>query len=819
MESLWRDIRYGVRMLGRNPGFTAIAVVTLALGIGANTAIFSVIYSLMFRPLPVKDAGQLVSLAVIQGDSFPSQLSYPDYRDYSEMKEIFSGVIAHNLTLTQLSAEGGSPERALFTVVSGNYFEVLGLEAVVGRTFSPEEREQMGAGNVIVLSHGFWQRRFAGDPNVAGTPVKLSGKPFTIIGVAPESFHGTMGMLVTDGYIPLTAGDSLSPGFRKSLEDRSDNGYRVIARLQPGVSLEQARAAAAVQAKRLEQEYPDSNKGVRALVHPEPMARMEPSAIQYLPPIASVFMTLVGLVLLIACANVAGLLLARATARQKEIAIRAALGAGRLRIVRQLLTESILLSLLGAAGGLLVAQWATGVLSSIRMATFIPFRFDFSFNYVIFGFALLVAVGTGIVAGLVPALQASRIDLHEALKEGGRGSGAGSRQYARRLLVVAQVGVSLVLLICAGLFIRSMWNFSNKDLGFKQENRLLVSVSTGLAGYDEPRGRIFYRELLERVRSLPGVRSATTSDFVPIDVRNAGTNIFAEGRLAAPEEENRGVMFNTVNTDFFRTMGTPIVQGRPFTVDDTESSRGVAIVNEKMAETFWPGQNPIGRRISIKSPQGPWLEVVGVAKQGTYNLPGERPTRYLYLPLEQNYSGMQILQVHAQADPMALLPAVREKVRELDAEMSLFDIKTMETHIRHGKGAVLFQLSSGMVGAFGVIGLVLAAIGLYGVMAYSVSQRTHEIGIRMALGATPGNILGMVLRQGVVLTLVGVALGLLGAFALTRSFANLLVGVSATDPLTFSTITVLLVAVALVAAYVPARRATKVDPMVALRYE
>ena len=819
MGTLWQDLQYGARMLARNPGFTIIAVLTLALGIGANTAIFSVIYSLMFRPLAVKDAEQLVSIAVIQGDSFPSQLSYPDYRDYGEMKEIFSGVIAHNLTLTQLSAEGGSPERTLFTVVSGNYFDVLGLEAVVGRTFSPEEREQMGAGNVIVLSHGFWQRRFAGDPNVAGTPVKLSGKPFTIIGVAPESFHGTMGMLVTDGYVPLTAGDSLSVEFRKSLEDRSDNGFRVIARLQPGVSLEQARAAVAVQAKRLEQEYPDSNKGVRALVHPEPMARMEPSAIQYLPPIASVFMTLVGLVLLIACANVAGLLLARATARQKEIAIRAALGAGRLRIVRQLLTESILLSLLGAASGLLVAKWATDVLSSIRMATFLPIRFDFSFNYVIFGFALLVAVGTGIVAGLVPALQASRIDLHEALKEGGRGSGAGSRQYARRLLVVAQVGVSLVLLICAGLFIRSMWNFSDKDLGFKRENRLLVSVSTGLAGYDEPRGRIFYRELLERVRSLPGVRSATTSGFVPIDVRNAGTNIFAEGRLAAPEEESRGVMFNTVNTDFFRTMGTPIVQGRPFTVDDTESSRGVAIVNEKMAETFWPGQNPIGRRISIKSPQGPWLEVVGVAKQGTYNLPGERPARYLYLPLEQNYSGMQILQVHAQADPMALLPAVREKVRELDAEMSLFDIKTMETHIRHGKGAVLFQLSSGIVGAFGVIGLVLAAIGLYGVMAYSVSQRTHEIGIRMALGATPGNILGMVLRQGLILTLVGVALGLLGAFALTRSFANLLVGVSPTDPLTFATIAVLLVAVTLVAAYVPARRATRVDPMVALRYE
>ncbi len=284
MESLWRDIRYGVRMLGRNPGFTIVAVVTLALGIGAITAIFSVIYSLMFRPLPVKDAEQLVSLAVIQGDSFPSQLSYPDYRDYRAMKEIFSGVIAYNATLTQLSAEGGSPERALFTVVSGNYFEVLGLEAVVGRTFSPEEREQMGAGNVIVLSYGFWQRRFAGDPNIAGTPVKLSGKPFTIIGVAPESFPGTYGLIVTDGYIPLTAGDSLSVEFRKSLEDRSDNGYRVIARLQPGVSLEQARAAVAVQAKRLEQEYPDSNKGVRALVHPEPMARMEPSAVAYLPP-------------------------------------------------------------------------------------------------------------------------------------------------------------------------------------------------------------------------------------------------------------------------------------------------------------------------------------------------------------------------------------------------------------------------------------------------------------------------------------------------------------------------------------------------------
>lgn len=821
METLWQDVRYGARLLAKNPGFTAVAVLTFALGIGANTAVFSVINTLLFRPLPVEEPGQLVALSAQQQQSpFAHGLSYPDFRDFRALTEVFADATAYTASTGQLSAAGTAPDRMLLLLTTGNYFSLLGVRAALGRTYLPEESERMGAGNVIILSHDYWQRQFGSNPSVVGQAVRLNARPFTIVGVLPKKFSGTFWPLAPDGYIPVSALELISPKSEAMLENRSVYSFRVIARLRPGVSLAEARTGVEVQTRRLELSYPETNSGVRVMAFPEPMSRLEPGAALFVPPIAATFMGLVSLVLLIACANVANLLLARATGRQKEMAIRAALGASRWRIVRQLVVESLLLALLGGAAGLLLAQWATRAMASIRLASDIPLVFSFALDYRAFAFALLAAVVTGMATGLAPAWQATKTNLNETLKEGGRsGAGGAARQRLRSVLVVAQVGVSLVLLICAALFVQSMRNAAGMDLGFRTENRLLLSLDTELQRYDEGRGRLFFRDLLDRVRALPGVRSATLTWMLPISVNNADTKVFAEGQVVTKDSAPLVVFYTVVDTDYFTTLGTPIVQGRGIVPDDKEDSRGAVVVNEYLAERLWPGQNPLGKRLSLESASGPFLEVVGVARNGIYNLPGEAPRGYLYVPFSQNYRAERVLIAHTAGDPLEQLPAIRSQVAALDPELPLFDVRTMETHIRQGKGALVFKLASGLVGGFGLVGMLLAAIGLYGVVAYSVSQRTHEIGVRMALGASPSKILRMVVRQGMTLTLVGIGLGWLGALALTRLVANLLVDISPTDPSTFAGVALLLAGVALLSAYFPARRAASVEPMTALRYE
>jgi predicted permease len=550
------------------------------------------------------------------------------------------------------------------------------------------------------------------------------------------------------------------------------------------------------------------------------MDRLEPGASAFLPPIAAIFMGLVSLVLLIACANVANLLLARAAGRRKEIALRAALGAGRWRIVRQLLTESLLLAVLGGGAGLLLAHWATGVIGSVRIASDLPFDFRFTPDYHVFGFALALAVLAGVVSGLVPAFQAARTDLNEALKEGGRGAGSGAvRQWLRSSLVVAQVAVSLVLLVTAFLFVQSLWNMGSMDLGFRTENRLLLELDLSLRNYDEARGRIFYRDLLERLRALPGVRSATLAQYLPISLNNDSTKVIPEGQVETAGEPLRPMGYNVVQTDYFKTMGMPIVEGREFTPDDIREGRDVVIVNQVLAERLWPGQTPIGKRLSVTTDKGPFLEVVGVARKAIYNLPGERPRGFLYLPFSWRYDASQIIQIHTEGDPLERLPAVRNEIQSLDSELALFEVRSMEEHIRHGKGSMLLGVASGLAGSFGLIGMMLAAIGLYGVIAYSVSQRRHEIGIRMALGASPGGILRMVVSQCAALTFIGAGLGLAGALALTRTFGFLLVGVSPGDPWTLASVCLVLIGVAVLSTAVPAWRAMRVEPMVVLRYE
>jgi len=822
MGTFWQDIRYSIRTLGRSPGFTTLAVLALALGIGANTAIFSVVYSMILRPLPgAERPHELVSVTMNDSEAiFPYNLSYASFQDYKSLKEIFSDACASMEIIASLSAQGGAPERVMPMVVTGNYFELLGVRPLHGRAFLREETERMGAGHVVVLSHKYWQKRFNSDTSVVGSVVKLNDQAFTVVGILPPEFTGSTGLFSPVAYLPVTGIDYIYPQYSKSIEERrKTGGFRFIGRLRPGVTLAEAQAAASTHAARLEKEFPETQKGQKALVTPEPRARMESAALQYMPPIVTVFMTLVGLVLLVACANVANLLLARATSRQKEMAIRAALGAGRLRILRQTLVESTLLALLGGALGLAFAHWPVQMLSSVRPATDLPISFDFVIDYRMFAFTLGLAVLAGIVSGLIPGLRISRTNLAATLKEGGRtSSDHGSRHWFRDLLVASQVAVSLVLLVCAGLFLRSTQNAARQDMGFDMKDRLIIAMDTEMRQYDEARGREFYRQLLDRVRSLPGVQAATTSAYLPIGFGSGMREILVEGQVPESDKALPIAFYNVVQTDYFRAMGMPILKGRDFDDNDTPESRPVAIVNSVMAEKMWPGEDPIGRRFSINGVKGPYREVVGVTRVVKFVLPAERPSPGYYLPYRQNYRSDQVLIVHTQGDALRLAPAVRAEVQALDTEMPIWDVRTMEEHILRGK-MVLFHIATALVGGFGGIGLVLAAVGLYGVMAFIVGQRTHEIGVRMALGASPAGVLGMVVRQGLLKAAVGVALGLLGAFAVARLLTNYLVGVTPTDPLTFAMVTLFLAVVAAIASLAPAIRATRVDPVIALRSE
>ncbi len=821
MDSLWQDIRYSIRTLAKSPGFTAIAVLALALGIGANTTIFSVVYGLILKPLPgAENPGELVSVTLTEGHDFPHKMSYPVWEDYRSLRTVFTDAVGYFNEIIQFNTPNGTPERVLPLFVTGNYFDVLGVKALHGRTFNQEEGQLTRAASVIVLDYEFWQRRFAGNPAVIGSEVRVNDHSMTVIGVTPPEFRSTEGFFRPVAFIPASAVEYLYPQYRKiMMERRKAGGFAFVGRLQPGVNLAEARAAVAAHAAGLEQEYPEVHKGQRALVYPEPRARMETAAIQYMPPIVTVFMVLVGLVLLVACANVANLLLARATSRQKELAIRTALGAGRGRILRQSVVESMILALLGAGLGLLFAVWPISALASIRPATDLPLAFDFAIDYRVFGYTLLLAAGAGLISGLLPGWRMARTNLASTLKEGGRTSSQHSARHRfRDLLVASQVAVCLVLLVCAGLFFRTARNAARQDMGFDMQNRLVMAMDTGMRRYEKERTREFYRQLVERVRALPGVQSASLGRFLPIGFNNSTDELLIEGRPQEPDKPKPFAFVNIVEPEYFKTMGMPILQGRGFTENDTDGSLRVAIINDRMARKYWPDQNPIGRRFSVQDSKDGPLEVIGVTRTVKWVLPAESPNPGYYVPWAQRQRDDMVLHVHTHGDPLQMVSAVRAEMAALDPEMSVWDVRTMEEHILHGK-MFLFDLAIAIVGAFGLIGMALAAVGLYGVMAFLVSQRTHEIGVRMALGASGGNVLGMVVRQGLVKAALGLALGLVLAFAVTRLMTNYLVGVTPTDPLTFGTVAVFLVAVAALASLAPAFRATRVDPMIALRSE
>jgi predicted permease len=817
METFWKDLRYAFRMLLKSPGFTLIAMLALGLGIGANTAIFSVFNGILWRPLPAKNPEQLIVLAAKPtAFDFPLQLSYADVKDYRDLKAVFSDLAAYTPSPVNLGAQG-RPERAWCELVDGNYFSMLGLQPALGRTFAPDEGWLPGKDTLMVLSYKYWQKRFGGNPGVLGQPVQVNNHAFTIIGVAPENWHGAYYFLEPDFYLPLSTIGVLDPQ-SDALTNRNAAFLRVVGRLQPGVTAAQAMAAAEPLNHRLAQDFPESHKSISLLVLPELKARPEPGIGGFMSTFSLIFMSLVGLVLLIACANVANLILARANGRRKEFATRTALGASPWRMMRQLLTETVLLSAFGGILGLLLARWAALGLMSIHIPTEVPIRlFDLHLDWHIFAFAFFAALVTGMIAGLVPSLQASRTDLADTLKAGGRSGGASAGHHRlRNALVISQLAVSLLLLACTGFFMRSLQNSAHVDMGFRVDHTLMMSMDLGLQGYSEERGQQFYTQLRDRVRSLPGVRDAAVAQYVPMGYDTSLVNIFPDGQAIDEKSKTETAIDNGVQPSYFRTAGTPVIQGREFAEADSASATKVAIINDTFARKIWPAENPLGKIFRTKK-DGPPIQVVGVTRTGKYLFLYETPQPCVYFPLAQRYASSANLFVYTEGDPQQILPVVREQIRQLDAGLPVYGVSTMDAHVQYGKPLLPARLSAMFVGAFGLLGLVLASVGVYGVVSYSVSQRTQEIGIRTALGAQRLDVLAMVLKQGMTMALIGTAVGIVLSFLLFRGLSSALYGVKSTDFVTLGAVSAILILVAFVASYVPALRATRVDPVVALR--
>jgi predicted permease len=815
-----QDIRFGLRMLLKHPTVTAVALITLALGIGANTAIFSAMNSLMLRPLPVHDAARLAVIAVkIQGDDGYNRFSYLDYRDLRTQAESFSGILAYDLGIFGLDA-GGKPEPVVISEVSGNFFQALGLQPAAGRLVYGEDAEKPGAEPVVVLGYKYWKHRFNADAAVVGKHVKLNGWGVTIVGVAPEGFHGLCSLVDVQAYIPL--------GLKRLWSENDDiwtkrekRGLNVLGFLNPGISRKQAQTAVGVVLQRLARQFPEAEKGISLRVIPERLARPDPDASHGLVLVSVLFTVLAGLVLLLACTNVTNILLARAASREREMAVRAALGAGRTRLVCQLLTESLLLTLLGTAAGLGLGYAVSSLVSSIRLeALNIPLRFDFDFDWRVFTFALASAGLTGMLVGAAPAWRASRTDLNQVLHRGCRGIlGRATRPWLRSTLVISQVAGSLTLLVVAGLFLRSARNAQQVYLGFDPRHVLNLAMDTQNAGFDRARSQRFYRDLKDRVRVLPGVEGASLTSAVPMGYITNSDRVYPEGSIVSANEPAPVISLAVVDVPYFQNLKVPIVRGRAFTNRDNENSPPVAIVNEAMARRLWPDHDPIGKRFRTGNAPGKLLEVVGVTRQGKYGSPGEDGTSYFYLAQAQYPTPYRVLQIRAAGSPGVLIPLVEGQIHALAPGLPVFGVETMEQTLEGPNGLLFFRIGAALTAVLGCLGLSLALVGIYGVISFVATQRTHEIGVRMALGASRGNILKIVLGQGLALVGAGVLVGFVLTYTVTRGLSSLLVGVGPGDPFISAQVAALLLAVGVLASAIPARRAMKVEPIKALKYE
>jgi predicted permease len=807
MNALIKDLRFALRGLFKHPAFTAIAVVTLALGIGASTSIFTVVNAALLRGLPYKSPDRLFHVwEQVPRQEYPKrEFSYPDYQDYQQ-NNVFEGLAAYTGGGALLSGLG-DPESLAAPRVSANFFSVLGVEPVLGRTFQAGE-DQQGGPRVTVLTYGFWQRRFGGDPGVIGRGLTINGESYTVVGVLPQSFQ--FALRNNDLWLPYQP-------TQNQLTRRFMHGTNLIGRLKPEVEPTQASADLNVIASRIEQQHHDSHAGITVRVVP-----LQEEIVGNVKPILLVLLAAVGFVLLIACANVASLLLTRSLSRQKEVAIRSALGASRWRVVRQLLTESILLSLVGGIAGLVIAYWGVpALLAAIPQQQMIamPFLKDLQLDSGILSFSFALSLMTGLVFGLAPALQSTRLDLNEVLKEGGRHASASASHRLRSAMVVTEIALAVVLLVGAGLMMKSLLRLLQTDVGFTTENILTMSVVLPPSKYTEQNQQVnFNDQLREKVSSLPGVSGAGTVNILPLNGGNT-TRFYVDGDPIPEPGKEIESNIRTVSDDYFATLGVPLIAGRMFDARDTGDTQGVVIIGKTIADRVFAGRDPVGQRIRYSSFQGDPDLIVGVV--GDVKITGidEAVKPVLYYPFRQASSTFANLVVRTNSDPNTLTNSIRSEIRNLEPDAAILNVRSMDQMISDTPASFMRRFPALLISIFAGVALLLASIGIYGVVSYSVSQQTHYIGVRMALGASPADILKMVLKQGLFLALLGVGIGVLAALGLMRLLSTLLYQVSTNDVTTFAIVTGALFVVALLACYIPARRATKVDPLVALRYE
>lgn len=824
METFWQDLRHGARVLLKSPGFTVVALLSLALGIGANTTIFTVVNAILLNPLPVKDISHLVELDTIDAKTHVGfanaeklGMSFPNFQDYQRQDEVFSGLTGFApIPLTW--SNGVEPRQMNGNLVSANYFDVLGLKPAVGRFFLPDEDTKLSGNNVAVISYALWTNKMGSDLNVIGKHMRLNAMQYTIVGVAPKGFKGTFTFAGAEEiWIPISMYPQVLSGFAKEFfNDRRFLGTFAVGRLKNGLTLGQAEASLRTVATRLEKEYPKDNAGRSVALSSLADAAVGVNQHDQLTLAGSVMMTVVGLVLLIACVNLANLLLARAAKREKEMGLRSALGASRKRLVRQMLTECMMLSLAGGAAGLLLAYLGRSILWAYRPPFIQQNDLDLSLDSHVLLFTLGVAVLTGILFGVAPAIKASVPDLMETLKLGGRGGSVGwGRNRLRSLLVISEIALSLIALVGAGLFIRSMREAQSMDPGFEARKLFVMAFDLGALHYDEGRGQQFFRAAVERAQATPGVQSAAIASNLPLGGGFART-VFPEGQDESTGYRGTLTQLDDVTPGYFETLHIPVVLGRVFTDADRKDTAPVAVVNEAMVKQFWPGQDVLGRRFHFFG-DPTLIQVVGVVRNTVVNAIGEEPVPLAYQPITQAYAPAATIQVRTSGNPEAVISGVRAQIQQLDPNLAITGVQTIGEIMDLGLWAP--RMGAALLTLFGGLALILAAIGVYGVLSYSVNQQTREIGIRMAMGAERANVLRFVISQGLKLALIGLVAGIATAFVIARQLSSLLFGVKAYDPITFVGVSLILVFVAVLACYIPAWRASRVDPLIALRYE
>jgi predicted permease len=812
MQTLWQDIRYGIRVLRKSPGFTVLAVLTLALGIGANSTIFSWLNATLLNPLPgVANPQQIVVVARGKPGHVQASFSYADFMDLRERNRTLSGLTASAIYPISLT-EQEKPERLWATMVSANYFDDLGVRPIHGRGFLPAEDHAPGGAAFVVISYHLWQRRFDGNPAAVGRTISLNNHRYTIVGIAPSEFQGSYTGLRADLWVPLMMAKQIIAS-NDLLEQRGDSWLVVLGRLKPGINREQAQSELNLLMQQIVRQYPDEHAGLKQ-ISLFPLWKAPYGATVYLGGVLLMLMGIAGVVLLLTCANVANLLLVRGVSRRRELAIRLALGANRVRLIRQMLTESLMLALMGGGIAILITLWSSKTFMNMAPPSDLPIWISVNVDRRVFLVSLAASMFTGILFGVLPAFRASSVSPISVLKDES-GSAAGGVRKARLSggLAVAQVSLSLLMLISAVLLIRSFRNAQGFNPGFNPKGVLLESYDLFPTGDTSPQGIEFDHQALEKIRTLPGVQSASLANWIPLGFSNSSDAIKPEGYVPGPHEVmEAGVA--VVSPDYFRTMEIPLVNGRDFSVEDNAKSQNVVVVNQALVDRYWSGRDAIGKRVQVGKN---FYSVVGVASTSRYYSLNEPPEPFIYYPLDQNYTSNITLHVRVTGGPANMALAVQNAIHEMNAGLPVFDITTLDSRIQVSSG--ILRIAGSTVGIFGLLALILAAVGIYGVVAYSTKQRTREIGIRVALGAQRRDVFRLVIGQGVRLTLIGVAIGLIAAYFFSRILSSLLFGVSASDPLTFGAGAIFLGAVALGACYIPAWRAMRVDPMVALRYE